>query len=203
MAFIPLPNSIQVCWHFLWASQKVQFCLVVKNDAGDPDVTDLSAAANVAADFWANQLASDLSSGISCTETVATDMTQESGQQVKVAVGTAGIVANNSVPNNVAGVISLRTAKRGRSYRGRIYVPGIPHDQLATSTTLAGTITTNLLSHFGTLFTAFANGGFTPVVASRRHNGVTTNPAHLESITTLVMDSFVDSQRRRLFGRGD
>ena len=43
---------------------------------------------------------------------------------------------------------------------------------------------------------------FEPVVVSYQHNKVATNPAHAEAVTGFDVNAAIDSQRRRLSGRG-
>lgn len=105
-----------------------------------------------------------------------------------ISVGSAGI---DSLPANVALVVTLRTANRGRSYRGRTYQT--PFNENAndaggtpSAPTVAGTATqwTNFL-------TSLAGSGLSLVVASYFH-------ALATDVTTCTVDSRWDSQRRRL-----
>ena len=53
-------------------------------------------------------------------------------------VGEVGGVAGDCLPNNIAAVISKRTALRGKSYRGRIYIPGVSEDDNVNNALTAG-----------------------------------------------------------------
>lgn len=106
------------------------------------------------------------------------------------------------MPLNVARVVSLRTAKRGRSYRGRVYLSGTPDTVIETMNTIDATHAANLVSGFNALATLLDGHGFDVVVASKQHNGVETNPAEVNEVIAFAVDVLVDSQRRRLTGRG-
>lgn len=202
MAFIPVPNGIQLCFNFTMSGQNMQFCLTLRKTAGAPTVPDLLSMANTGASWWTATLKTRLSPAVTLNNVSATDLTIQGGPQQSVNVGTPGTSGTVPEANSICVVASLRTPLRGRSYRGRCYVPGIPSESRSTPTDVQSAFATNLAAAFGTLGGNTAALGFPVVVASRQHNGVVTNPATTQDVTSYVVDVHMDNQRRRLFGRG-
>lgn len=202
MAFIPWPNGIQLCFDFASAGQNWQFCLALRKSSGPPADADLIAAANAAYAKWTTPLKPTLTTGNTLRQIRATDMTVEGGPQYVRAVNEAGTNAGTETALSNAAAVSLRTAKRGRSYRGRFYVSGWEGGLLTDAVTFGSGLVTNLSSFTTGLQTALDALGMDLVVPSKQHNGVATNPAELNEVIAVVVDTKVDSQRRRLSGRG-
>lgn len=203
MAFIPIPNTARVSIEFNWGGVTVVITLFF-NKASSWTATQLEDLAGEINLWAASELLPILSSDIELIQTNATDQASDSGASIDVpASGTpAGGVAQPTTAQNVAAVVTHRTASRGRSFRGRTYVPGLPITAMSTVGTFSATTMTNLLAAFAALSDVETATGSTHVVASRftgnapRVTGVTT------PITSYTMDSNSDSQRRRLRGRG-
>ncbi len=202
MAFIPWPNGVQLCFDFTTAAQLWQFCLALRKSAGAPTVTDLQNVADAAATWWAASFRNGISSLVTLRQTRATDMTAQGAPVRFHTVNQAGANAGVALPNNVAAVISGRTEKRGRSYRGRTYVGGMPASAQSTPTIIDSSWLSTKLIEFGDLQTAMSALNFDMVIASTRHNGVVTSPAELNEIVEWIADTAFDAQRRRLAGRG-
>jgi hypothetical protein len=201
MAFIPIPQSVQLCFDFGQAGQFWQFCFVVKKVAGNPTSTDRDAIATIGkTNFW-DGLKTNLSSDVTLRQIRVTDQTVDGGPATIVTWNDAATSGNPAGAINAPVVASLRTAKRGRSYRGRVYVSGYPEASM-TSTTIGGSQATNLVSYVTDMMTALSSAGYKLVVASKQHNLVTTNPAETNDVIAVVVDTNLDSQRRRLAGRG-
>jgi len=202
MAFIPWPNGVQLCFHFTTAGQNWEFCLALKKDSGAPTTSDLGTLANDAKSWWTSNLKHHLQEATLLNETQATDMTSEGAPDAVVTSGEAATDVGNPAPLNAAMVLSNRTAKRGRSYRGRTYVGGLIANSMASPVDYGASAISQLLTDFAALEAQLNTDGFTWVVPSKQHDGVVTNPAHLEPVIAHTMDAHIDSQRRRLFGRG-
>jgi len=108
----------------------------------------------------------------------------------------AGVMTGDSTPANCAIVISKRTGLTGRRNHGRMYIPGFSDTQVLGST---------FQSTFLILLNALP-------VAMLAYNGTGTLPGKfaiasirdlaMKTITAYAVDGIVDSQRRRLPGRG-
>lgn len=202
MPFIAVPNGIQLCFLFTTSSQKWQFCLTLQKSAGAVEDTDLQQATADGHSWWTSFLRGALAAANTLTEIVATDLTSQGAPQYRDLVNEAGNNAGGFTPANVAIVASHRTAKRGRSYRGRSYVGGIPVTQVDTPTTLAGSTATAFANGFASLRGTLDTHNLDHVVATKQHNGAVVSPAEVNSVISTVVDTLLDSQRRRLAGRG-
>lgn len=202
MAFIPIPNSVQLCFDFVTAGQNWQFCIVVKKNSGAPTTGDLSTLTNEGIDWYTDLFKTRLSNAVQMRQTRATDMTAQGAPQFIQANIENGTVAQPPLPLGTPIVVSSRTENRGRSYRGRSYVSGLPETVQADATDITSGAAANILSDFGDLLDRLATLGFTWVVASKQHNGSVVSPAATTPVTAFVVDTHLDSQRRRLFGRG-
>jgi hypothetical protein len=122
-----------------------------------------------------------------------------------------GGASGECAPNNVALCMSIRSAARGRSARGRNFIPGIPKDLIDENTVASGNVAAYEDAYAG-LIGIGGDSGFSQVVVSRfsgftivdgkkvptpRVSGVTH-----DVINSYVVDPTIDSQRRRLPGRG-
>ena len=202
MTFIPVPNGIQLCFLFTTDSQNWQFCLMLQKSAGAPTSTDLAQATADGSAWWTSHLKALLAPGTTLNEIIATNMTAQGAPQDRALIGEVGTQIGNELPLNACAVVSHRTEKRGRSYRGRSYLSGITSNQINSVTTLNGTATAAFANGFAALRTLLDGHGLDQVVASRQHNGVPTSPADTNEVIVNVVDSLIDSQRRRLAGRG-
>jgi hypothetical protein len=96
---------------------------------------------------------------------------------------------------NVTATLSLRTGLAGRRYRGRMYVAAISENHVAQNdlltspyVVLAGTVTQAFL-------TAMNTGGRALTIFHKLSNTYT-------NVTGYAIENIIDSQRRRLPGRG-
>ena len=118
-----------------------------------------------------------------------------------------GTSTGTELPNEVALVITLRTANVGRGHRGRMYVPGWATTASGAGNVVAAAAVTALNNWGGTIAAAFSGQGYTWVLGLRERAAYTSpvtgvmhpaRPATSEVITqTPVRDNHWDSQRRR------
>lgn len=137
-------------------------------------------------------------------EVYVTDLTTAVSPTV-ADTSSAGIVGGTStssgMPGNVTICTSFRTAGRGRSARGRNYFIGLV-ESVVTGNAATTTLTTALVEAYEALLLS-PEPGFTWVVLSRFAEGAPRVTALAQTVTSVVLvDSNVDSQRRRLEGRG-
>lgn len=202
MPFIPVPNGIQLCFLFTSDAQNWQFCLTLQKSAGAPTSTDLQQATADGQAWWTSFLKGALTNQNQLREIVATDLTAQGAPQNRVTVNETGTGAGTAGPLSNAVVISHRTAKRGRSYRGRSFISGWPGSQLQTMNTLVGSTATAFANGFASLRTTLDGHGIDQVIATRQHNNQVVTPAETNEVISTVVDTLIDSQRRRLTGRG-
>jgi len=210
MPFVPVDRTALVELRFEAQGQQIENTLWFKGD--DPiDPSSLTDIANAVHDWWFDNIRMLQSVNVVLRETVATDQTVDSGPQVAIAGDVLDVGGNT--PNIYAlgstFVVSFRTLKRGRSFRGRNYVIGLTEDNVDGNSLVDGVSELWRVAYVQ-LITAATDVGFTWVVASRFH-GVSGTPPRptprpagvVTPITSVVVvDQFIDSQRRRLSGRG-
>jgi len=204
MAFIPVPETVMVEVRMKLNLQSIENTLYFQKGGGwDP--ASATVLANDILTWWTTYFRVEISQDVFLSEIVVTDLDVVDSFQVTVpapAPAPQGSNGDPAAPNNVALCISFRTARRGRSYRGRNFVAGIPSNLLLNSVALS-TFTDAILAAYETLPFATTSAAGTWVVVSRRNAGVDRT----EGVTTpvsavIIVDSVVDSQRRRLPGRG-
>jgi hypothetical protein len=111
-------------------------------------------------------------------------------------------------PANVSLAVSFRTAGRGRSSRGRNYFVGFVDDQV-TGNVVNNSDAVDIRNAYAALIAAAATANVSWVVVSR-FSGVDADGKPIPraaGVTSLInavslVDNDVDSQRRRLNGRG-
>jgi len=194
---------MQVNVRYLLFGQLVENVYYVESPNG-VDAQVLADVRDNMAGWAANTLNPLLSQSIVFTGLVVTNLSIEGGGQVafEQVGGLPGGEVSVSEPGNVAYCISLRTARIGRAYRGRKYIAGMPIDKRNGNTVNAGWAGA-LVTAMQDLLAVLQAINCVLVVVSRTLDLVerlvpVTEP--VISITTT--DLFIDSQRRRLTGRG-
>jgi hypothetical protein len=141
---------------------------------------------------------------VTLNEVYTTDLTTQTGPTDTLAYVTPipGERAHESLPNNVALTVSFRTAARGRSARGRNYIAGLSDDQVLHNTVDAS-VASGLAAAYNDIPARLEGLGYGWVVVSKKSGGVPRVAGLARPVTTaIVVDRTVDSQRRRLPGRG-
>lgn len=122
-----------------------------------------------------------------------------------VSSGGGGMLTGDAGPNQVAAIITWRTALAGRAYRGRTYLPGISTGHLIdgqlNSTYLSG-LNGFIIAMMGAFGPSGSSTNFQLVVISRWLNKVERpNPIGTQ-VTAGVPRSIPGTQRRRRIGVG-
>jgi hypothetical protein len=151
---------------------------------------------------WAQDLWAGASSGAglqdllpsSCVlTTVRTGLiTQATGQQQAVdedTVNLPGVATGNSLPNDVALVVSLRTNLANRRGRGRFYLPSLVATTLTAAGRLDPTAQQNIVDSLANAWNGYTGVG-DPVVYSRTQRTI-------EDVISFDVGDLFDTQRRR------
>lgn len=157
---------------------------------------DLLAMANVVADWYQNSYRHTLRPSVVGFSVVATKQDPNDPQQQTVYINGPG--DSPSVQNEAANVsmaISWRTGLAGRKYRGRFYHFGPAVSDINTNDTLTGTFLSAATSVANYLLSHAATAAINAIIYHKV--GDTFTP-----INQVIADQNVDSQRRRLAGRG-
>lgn len=208
MAFVPVANTVMAELRYTWDTEPVENTLYFLGD-DPPDATNMLALGNAIITWWGVSMQSSIADVVEFREVYLTDLTTNTGPAITANLGLPllGSANNEPVPSNVAPCISFRTANRGRSFRGRNYLIGLPGDSV-DGNTLSSTYTTDMVAAYGDLQALVVSVGYTWVVVSR-YSGFTIvagkkvptpRAAGIATPVTSVLftDNIVDSQRGRL-----
>ena len=203
MAFQPVPNVAQIVLEGRVDSQQTINDLYFGISGGGITVVNLQTLVDAMTTWFGINLAQLLSDDWACVRVIGIDLTSQSGPRVENAVGNTGAISGEANPNNVAATVSLRTGLRGRSFRGRNFVPAIP-GSVVTLNTLDPTFISDLLNEYNILVgpgTFLA--GWELVVVSRIQGGVVLSNGVATPVTSVTMvGNSVRSMRSREVGHG-
>lgn len=123
------------------------------------------------------------------------DPAQPLAYDLNVTPPEPGTIASTLEAANATATMSWRTGLAGRKYRGRMYVPSLVESGVNANDTLNAALLALLANAANRFVGTWWSNQATPVVFHRSTNGLTL-------ITSFVLDAILDSQRRRLPGRG-
>lgn len=210
MPFVPVANTLMIESVYELDGQ------IVENTAyflkpGGWDEASISAMLADVRDFIISDLLPLLSSIIQLVRVVGTllDAADSIAVTLNVNPPSPGLDASGANPNNVTYTVTQFTSHRGRSNRGRNYVPGIPISAMDGPNVVTTDFRVALIEYYDGLFAVgTANGAIMGVVT--RFSGVDSAgkaiPRTVGGISAITgfgtFDAILDSQRRRLPGRG-
>jgi hypothetical protein len=198
MVFIPTPHCIEVkaigdqngipvvnVWH-------------VDNGATVTDA-DLGDVADAVETWFKTYPLPYMHNSYTLNQVVATDVSAAGGHQVVNNLTSANVGGNSSDPANAAAAVvySWRSARIGRSFRGRTYIGALPAVSLEDAQNVTSGIVTAYATHAANLIDAIAALGKTLVILSKYANGVARVVGLMTEIIGVIVDSVVDSQRKR------
>lgn len=205
MPFQPVPFVAMVELIFDQFGQTIENTLYFKHTAevawGEGELVDLNL--NITA-WWDDNLKSLVTNQCTLREVVATDLTTATSPQISSSALIDGTNITEGLPTGTTWCISFRTDLRGRSYRGRNYYIGLTELQV-TEDSVSPTPGAAIVESYG-LLQSYVDA-MVPnvewVVVSREQNGVQLSNGIATTVTSVVtVDDYIDSQRRRLAGRG-
>lgn len=203
MARPPTENTAEVTMTFLWDGQ---YCINKHhflNTAGW-DEGSLNNLGTAVKEWWDTELKALVVNTCSLVEIEVVDLTEGSGLGITVQTGLpiAGTNAGPSAPNNVTLAIKKGTGLVGRSFRGRTYHIGLSEGSYTNNTVIPSDVTA-LRDAYDALREPL--GAVIPVdmcVLSETSNGAPRAAGICTPVTGIGVDPVLDSQRRRLPGRG-
>jgi len=200
--YIPVPNTVLV---ELVAVQEASYrvsTLWFRNSGGF-DAADLTVLATQVRDWWHEGLRL-LQSDTYIMEMIrVTDKRTETGAVVEFddLLPIPGASVTDALPANATLSVKFSTALRGRSYRGRNFIPGLV-DQRTSPSNLTSAYRIAIVDTFYTLPDFVEGEGWEHVVVSQFQAGAWLETAVVTTVTGYSADDSIDSQRRRLNGRG-
>lgn len=203
MPFIPVPQVAQVESIYSMNGQVVENVLHYQMP-GPTDIIGLTALASAWLAEWNANMKAYIPTEVTLTNVRVTDLTTAVSPVVNFGTGlpTAGTQSGALLPNNVTCVFTKRTALRGRSQRGRIYWPGLGEPNV-TNNAVSGALVSAIIAGLNNMRTVTTvDGDYEMVVVSRYTGNVPRITGIFTPVTGFTSDGVVDSQRRRLPGRG-
>lgn len=205
MPFQPVPGTIGIVVDCRLSGEVAQNTLYFFQNGADPTVGDCIAVATIVKNFYTNALMPLLATTLIGVKVVAKNLFINGGAKGVVSMaGSAGGVATEQATNNDAAVVTFDTGQSGKSSHGRNYVPGIPNAAI-TVNTLDPDFMAGVIAAYETLLPGGDNdpAPYFWSVVSRQSGGIVA----AEGLAVPVMnvyftDDIIDSQRRRLPGRG-
>lgn len=202
MPFQAVEEAAQVLINYRQAGQELQSQLYFRTGGSD-NATFLTALSQMVADWLTNSWAPVASNAAEVVSLLTTNVSIEGGTQITFTPigGITGDIVSPALPTGTTITASWRTGRSGRSFRGRTYHVGLTEQQVVANAVDSGSRTA-LQSAYGQLIID-ANANNTPlVVASRFSNNAPRTVGIVTDVLTVLVDEFIDSQRRRLTGRG-
>jgi len=205
MPFIPVTDVAQIRLEGRLDGQQVINDLYFRHTTGAIAAADLQALAGAMASFWVGNVVTLLNEAYSSVVVHARDLTAAIGFTAEQGMPSTGGVAGEAAPNNCTMAVSFRTSLSGRSNRGRNYIPCLTNSQVTGNNIDAGFASDIVDAYANLLFGGGAlPAGWVWVVVSRFTGGLPRVTGTFQEVfSVLVTDLVVDSQRRRLPGRGN
>lgn len=204
MAFIPAENCVSVELRYSLFGENVENTLFFYNPDG-VNLTNMATLAGEIDDWWDTQLRPLQSTAVTYRETYVTDLTSVTSPTYSSTVnaGLAGAkAASAGQPGSVTFCITFATAARGRSGRGRNYAVGLVEGDI-TGNLLVNTQADALVAAYEQLLTLFSFP-YDWVVLSSYTGGAPRTERLVQPVQSVrYADLAIDSQRRRLAGRGN
>lgn len=200
MAFIPTPNTARLV--LKWQGGGFDYSNVVHCTKTGFTTNDLQDLADDVSTWVGSNMLANIPDGIRWVGVDAYDMRTESGAMVSsTQSGGVGQQATEELPVSNAIVVTLRTAQRGRSGRGRLYVTFYDESDIDSGVFGQGAI--NLAgSYVAGVKGAIENAGWVLVIRSTQQGGVVLTTGVTIPVTSYEVRSGVPGTQRRRLDRG-
>src|SRR6478735_9425723 len=202
MPFIPAADTAKVAITMLQRGQRVVNVFHFTKAGGYTTETEVNTLAGNFATAWVANIAPLQASTVTGLNVTATDVSTSGGAGAEIAIVYGGGGGSGDLPTNCTVSVKWNTGFSGRSFRGRTYFVGMVVGAVVGDD-ISGAYGTSLTTAFDNLLSDMAGFGDTMVVVSYFHLGVPRTSAVVTPITnSSLADLHIDSQRRRLAGRG-
>lgn len=211
--FVPAPNCLRVEVIFKTPGGVAENVYHVQ---GTGAVQDLGATALRVIDAFHNGETQNggiiqwRNPSVSLQKIIARDIGTQNGPAWEKDYNVPGGAAGGPLPDSCTIAVKWTTGLSGRSYRGRTYHVGLNAGDVLNDV-LNTTVQSRLLSAYQNMLSLVNQSGWTApgstdaamVVLSKAHANAWRTQALTTPITGVTFaDAFIDSQRRRLPGRG-
>lgn len=205
MPFIAAPNIVQAEMRYQLSGEKIENRINV-NVLHTPTVADMTSIANALSNALLTLWKPLLPATFVATEVFCRSMEVQNGPQASFPITPAqgtGTNIGSQLPNNCSLCVSLRSNLAGRSARGRLYWPALMETVVVNNIVDTAHVAA-IASAVRGIDVNLTAVGFLWTIVSHFSNNVLRpgGPVYFEVSDVLVVDSVVDSMRRRLPGRG-
>lgn len=205
MEFIPVENTVEINVRFLLHTQQCENVLSFTRNEGEVNPDNMKTLAQALSAYWIANFIPYQSYQASLREIYVVDLNTDTSPTYTETAGlpVAGGNLGDAAPGGTTLCYSFRTAARGRSGRGRNYFIGIPKPQLVGNAVISTYADDVLSGYAGLVGPDSLAPGWTWCVVSRFLNGSPRTAGVVREIqAATLVNTYVDSQRRRLEGRG-
>lgn len=203
MAFQPVPNGISCEIRSTLFAQQVEN-IIYFEQAGTPTAADVQEVAEAVEAWFIGSILPNLGSNVIYREVYARSLVTAAAPEWTANTNTGDVGGNaaGTLPNNVTWAVKFTTGLTGRSTRGRNYIYGVPENMVGGND-VDPDWAAAIVAGYQDLLAAPFPTDFVWSVLSRVQNHVVLANGLLYPINTVSFtDTVVDSQRRRLPGRG-
>lgn len=205
MPFQAVPNAALINVEGLLDGQKTVNTLGFRlNVPAVINAAQLASLCESMAIYWSANQISQLPSQWTLAKVTGRVLDVEDGPVAESSLnsGDSGLLIGNLMPNNVTLAIAFKTGLGGRTNRGRNYWPGFLEADV-TNSAIAQARATNIVDTYaGMMGAGTVDSAWQWCVISRKIIDITGNGRAVPITSVVVNDLVVDSQRRRLPGRG-
>lgn len=203
MAFIPVPDVVQVDLVYTLDTQIIENVLHYK-PVGLPVVDSMVELGEELISWWSTTGKVQCPDEVSLINVKVTDLATNFAPSINVGTGLpiAGTLSGAPLPNNCSLCVTKRTVFRGRSFRGRIYHPALTETDVTANAVSAGRVNAIIAAYEDLMFFTLVEDTWSLGVVSRYSEGEPRVEGIFTPVVALTTDGMVDSQRRRLPGRG-
>jgi len=203
MAFIPRPNGVKLCLVWDRDGQDVVMCLslVLPSPADTAKLNDIVDAAEAWRVDFINPV---VNGGFTATqwEATALDSATAPGIIVPITADADGTRTGSTLPGHTALAIQHLTDLKGRSYRGRTFFGGMTNTDQVGPFQMTADYAADCIAALVAFQLAMGTVTAEHVVASYQNAGAARTTGVSTPITAYSANLDIDSQRRRLAGRG-
>lgn len=207
MAFIPIPNGVQVEMIYTWQNQRVQnvYCVTKGSPANNADLSQVFTLF----ENWERNVARNRRHGlVACTQCDVTAL-DFVGAPVKSGIffpTINGVLGTSPLPAFVSLVVRHTTGLSGRSHRGRTYHIGLTQGQAPLGDQISQGDADATATIYNTLRTTLLGSGWTFVVASRysgveivngRRRAIPRAQGIMTPVVQSVAERYLDTNRHR------
>lgn len=205
MAFIPVPYCAQVNIIQQLSGEDVENVFYVSHLTPDWSPVELVDVASYFISYWSANIMPLLATEFSFQKVRVRDLNNagEDGYEQAVSPIVTGAVGGGAMPGSAALAVKKSTGLVGRSHRGRVYMSGLVKPNVTINlvnqawvTQIVGELQNMIGDINGTL------GDVKLAHVSRYTNGLPRIQGAYWDIVSFTADNRLDSQRRRLAGRG-